>query len=492
MKQINWGDARRIVEQGTLDQIIQWRGEGNDDDGELEEILEEVIVLDDVSEDEDDGHQEGENEVSVDILSRQQYAAELDTESPLQAPNYGRSQARNRVSPNIISVRPMRIPRPPQIITQEALQQRMHDSRARVGYSNARERSRDCYVLAPEYQANTYERREEIYEQPRARLRPANDVSPRIATYAGTQHGDRPDGRFAQAVESHTLPLESRPFPVPNRTTTAWQSPDRLMMRNGDHGIRPSVEAPQMRRSSPRETFRTPPGLSMPLGREQYCADVVGTPLASYRVQARAAPAYVPNGARMGHDSSLDAAAPLTGPLPIQHLAKDVIDLTDDSPPSKKRETRDPRYHPYSRSSNLATRRSASPELVRRRGYFSEAPTPSRKMAQSYGAEHNQPYRDRPDLGGPNPRYKTRAPSPHTFYEIMEERGGLSTMRRDHTPVHANEEPRQRLASRPERVLQGYDEYVKAAPAREEQLVYVPVQQQPRQPAFASRQERYY
>ncbi|KAL6715081.1 hypothetical protein ACLMJK_007342 [Lecanora helva] len=50
LKSTGWGDARKQVEQACLDVLVQWRGD-DDEDGELEDILREVIVI---SDDEDE------------------------------------------------------------------------------------------------------------------------------------------------------------------------------------------------------------------------------------------------------------------------------------------------------------------------------------------------------------------------------------------------------------------------------------------------------
>lgn len=79
LRRTTWGEARKQVEQPCLDQIVKWRGEGEEEVSELEDIFREVIVLDDDDdEEEEDGKHgtttSGENAVdaresSVEVIS---------------------------------------------------------------------------------------------------------------------------------------------------------------------------------------------------------------------------------------------------------------------------------------------------------------------------------------------------------------------------------------------------------------------------------------
>ena len=46
LKSMQWADARKMVQQACLDLLVQWRGD-DEDDGELEDMLREVIVISD-------------------------------------------------------------------------------------------------------------------------------------------------------------------------------------------------------------------------------------------------------------------------------------------------------------------------------------------------------------------------------------------------------------------------------------------------------------
>ena len=55
LKQVQYNEARRRVEQPCLDRLIRWRGD-DDDAGDMEDVLREVIVIpDDDEEDNDEG-----------------------------------------------------------------------------------------------------------------------------------------------------------------------------------------------------------------------------------------------------------------------------------------------------------------------------------------------------------------------------------------------------------------------------------------------------
>ena len=64
--------ARAQIEQQCLDQLVQWRGDGEDGTNDMEEILREVIVISDDEEDETDsvaGNSLASRDASVEIVS---------------------------------------------------------------------------------------------------------------------------------------------------------------------------------------------------------------------------------------------------------------------------------------------------------------------------------------------------------------------------------------------------------------------------------------
>lgn len=57
LKSMRWGEARQAVQQQCLDKLVQWRGD-DDDDGEMADILQEVIVI---SDDEDENQHDAKS-----------------------------------------------------------------------------------------------------------------------------------------------------------------------------------------------------------------------------------------------------------------------------------------------------------------------------------------------------------------------------------------------------------------------------------------------
>jgi len=92
LKSMRWGEARQAVQQQCLDKLVQWRGD-DDDDGEMADILQEVIVISD-DEDEDQHEVKSRRErhersdsvelISVDDISTQaiNYAATKSNVGP--------------------------------------------------------------------------------------------------------------------------------------------------------------------------------------------------------------------------------------------------------------------------------------------------------------------------------------------------------------------------------------------------------------------------
>jgi len=78
LRQVEWLEARRLVERTCIDYLLKWRGEDNTDDDELEEILQEVIVIDD----EDAEHEEANNQIddssSVEFVTSMKLATDVD------------------------------------------------------------------------------------------------------------------------------------------------------------------------------------------------------------------------------------------------------------------------------------------------------------------------------------------------------------------------------------------------------------------------------
>ena len=99
LKQVQYNEARRRVEQRCLDRLIRWRGD-DDDAGDMEDVLREVIVIPD--DDEDDANngdepkeslriQPGENERDSSV----EYISEADMQiQPVDYSNINRAVER--------------------------------------------------------------------------------------------------------------------------------------------------------------------------------------------------------------------------------------------------------------------------------------------------------------------------------------------------------------------------------------------------------------
>lgn len=444
LQQMDWADARRLAERGTLDQIKQWRGEGNDDNGEFEEILEEFIVIDDGSDDEDDGQDQEENEAA------------------LRTADDARSWAQTRVSP---------------VIKQEDLQQRIYDSKARVDFSNARERSRGHYATELNWRAELANAVREGIDDIRGCK---EDLQQRIID-------SRPRVGFSNELERirdhHAAELEklersrersrhhyaAEMENARQHYVTMQRHHYAAELDNARHHYVTMQEASEQRRAGSHPT-----------------ADASPRNFTYLNLQARTVPGHIIGDTWIGQYSDRNAAASLTAPLHAQPHPEDVIDLTVDSPPRQKREPRDPKYQPYGLSYNLSGRRSASPELLarQRREYSYEPSAPSRQL--------HDLYRGGPSFGAPG-LYRARGPAPESeieegemrrgrgepaiirrdraaperFYEteteereIREGHGEPATIRRDRAPVHANQVYHWPVSSRLEQEHKHWDEFL--------------------------------
>jgi len=83
LRLMTWADARREVESRCLEKIVEWRGDLEENDDEVEEILRETIILDDETDEEydsDDGDTAGSSDTSYEIVTHDAGAEEIRTE----------------------------------------------------------------------------------------------------------------------------------------------------------------------------------------------------------------------------------------------------------------------------------------------------------------------------------------------------------------------------------------------------------------------------
>lgn len=84
LKKTSFQEARRQVEEATLEKLVQWRGDDENGSSELEDVFREVIVIDDEDDDEPDEDQEKKStstdrESSVEVVSASAAADHLET-----------------------------------------------------------------------------------------------------------------------------------------------------------------------------------------------------------------------------------------------------------------------------------------------------------------------------------------------------------------------------------------------------------------------------
>lgn len=143
LKIVSWHQARAMVEQCCLDQIVKWRGLKDDGVVELEDIFQEVIVLDDDDEDEEAMNEDRgiDRQSSLEIVSHRKLATDLQDEPPDAnwnelCPNQDsllQTHARPVEPADIVHVQPRRDLPPPRILDQQELYRRYDQARIRNG-----------------------------------------------------------------------------------------------------------------------------------------------------------------------------------------------------------------------------------------------------------------------------------------------------------------------------------------------------------------------
>ena len=111
LKQVQWNEARALVEKPSLDKLAEWRADDDDDPNAMEEILREVIVIPDDEEDETNqqtthgGPEYADRQASIEIVASRTIAEDLET----RAIDYGKdgsaSRAESPESDNVEDVR---------------------------------------------------------------------------------------------------------------------------------------------------------------------------------------------------------------------------------------------------------------------------------------------------------------------------------------------------------------------------------------------------
>lgn len=85
---LNWNEARRLVENRTLDRLVSWRGDGDEDTSAMQDIIREVIVISD-DDDEVDSNKDNDGMLIHEQMTRNsrnenncQSRSELQTFAP--------------------------------------------------------------------------------------------------------------------------------------------------------------------------------------------------------------------------------------------------------------------------------------------------------------------------------------------------------------------------------------------------------------------------
>ena len=97
LKQVQWNEARALVEKPSLDKLAEWRADDDDDPNAMEEILREVIVIPD---DEEETNQQtileapeyADRQASIEIVASRTIAEDLET----RAIDYGKDGSASR------------------------------------------------------------------------------------------------------------------------------------------------------------------------------------------------------------------------------------------------------------------------------------------------------------------------------------------------------------------------------------------------------------
>lgn len=141
---VSWHQARAMVEQCCLDQIVKWRGLKDDGVVELEDIFQEVIVLED-DDDEDveetDEDPEINRQSSLEIVSHRKLSTDLgDGLSDANGNGLCQNQdsllqlhSRPVAHADLVHVQPRRNLPPPRMLDQQELYRRYEQARIRNG-----------------------------------------------------------------------------------------------------------------------------------------------------------------------------------------------------------------------------------------------------------------------------------------------------------------------------------------------------------------------
>lgn len=386
LKIVGWHDARRLVEQTCLDQIVKWRGETDEGDGELEDIFQEVIVLDDDDKEETrDATARQEHESSVEVIADQRHPEDVDVDAysppPLTTKQSVPKEQPRSDSPTVISVMPLRAPKPAPLLTHQAFNDRLQDTKHRVGHGRGPEP-----MMVPEHQTNVAPAQS---RQGQAREETRSKSTANASSYALDREV------VEERLLQRRLPSQKISFRPPQ--AQVYQSIEHASEQQRPRAQPDAVRRAMPQRSLPRSTVMPQrPHEIMPYDRPPAQTKPPVPP-----------PQYV--GLQNGRTAHVEATSQRgVEPSRDDRQHQEVIDLTETSPVAQKTATK---TRVNARPTSLTARqrtRSRSPD----RGQMYHEPDPRpvndsqyyrddgrRSYAQPEYRERRDPFHRRPEAG---------------------------------------------------------------------------------------------
>ncbi|KAK7566761.1 hypothetical protein IWX91DRAFT_15314 [Phyllosticta citricarpa] len=231
LKEVGYIEARKAVEKPCIEKILEWRGEGQEDDEEMEDDFREVIILDDDDDDSDvETSGSGQSSPSMELVANEATDDDLGPRDPVHAQaSWTEPRAR-------IASRPSETTRPP---------------RLPMGYSSQRMQARPLYEPTL---AETRLSFRGFDERNHVRLIP---IEPPQAGVRLAQHEDArwPYGRpVARAGDS----VQERYEPMPHR----HRNHEVHLLRPGPSPMNRHSESVQMR--TERQELPSPRDIAVP------------------------------------------------------------------------------------------------------------------------------------------------------------------------------------------------------------------------------------
>ncbi|GKT49392.1 uncharacterized protein ColSpa_09573 [Colletotrichum spaethianum] len=235
LRETTWHNARRATEQLCLDILVKWRGDDENGRNQLDEILREVVVLSDDSDDEDSG-EEPDSESSEILIDRSHNTGRVS--APAAPQNVANS--RKRLSTAVLSRPgspvPHATPGTSRRLAKRARKRAKHRERNFSRYEAARDAAWDNAMQ-------------------RQRAPDGRSDQPGMAD-SSASHGAYPPGRPAAPVENRA-PVNDGGHPYPQLRPLSGQFGD-IFYENGQH-----VNGTYPARPQPTRSQYVPSGSTM-------------------------------------------------------------------------------------------------------------------------------------------------------------------------------------------------------------------------------------